>query len=75
VDRNAANAAEAVGRIEAVCGKAESRVLDVTDDAALEAGTAAVAERPGRIDILHNHAVNWLRRNRSYLTAERYVNG
>ncbi|MGO7367816.1 SDR family NAD(P)-dependent oxidoreductase [Rhizobium ruizarguesonis] len=56
VDLNAANAAETVGRIEAAGGKAESLVLDVTDDAALEAGIAAVAERLGRIDILHNHA-------------------
>ncbi|QND41225.1 SDR family oxidoreductase (plasmid) [Rhizobium leguminosarum bv. viciae] len=55
-DLNAANAAETVGRIEAAGGKAESLVLDVTDDAALEAGIAAVAERHGRIDILHNHA-------------------
>lgn len=55
-DLNAANAAETVGRIEAAGGKAGSLVLDVTDDAALEAGIATVAERHGRIDILHNHA-------------------
>jgi len=55
-DLNAANAAETVGRIHAAGGKAESLVLDVTDDAALEAGIASVAERHGRIDILHNHA-------------------
>ncbi|MFS2174426.1 SDR family NAD(P)-dependent oxidoreductase [Rhizobium pisi] len=55
-DRSAANAAETVGRIEAAGGKAESLVLDVTDDAALEAGIASVAARHGRIDILHNHA-------------------
>ncbi|MGO6728045.1 SDR family oxidoreductase (plasmid) [Rhizobium ruizarguesonis] len=55
-DRSAANAAETVGRIQAAGGKAESLILDVTDDAALEAGIASVAERHGRIDILHNHA-------------------
>ncbi|RUM27286.1 SDR family oxidoreductase [Rhizobium vallis] len=55
-DRSAANAAETVGRIQAAGGKAESLVLDVTDDAALEAGIASVAGRHGRIDILHNHA-------------------
>ncbi|MBX5146475.1 SDR family NAD(P)-dependent oxidoreductase [Rhizobium lentis] len=56
VDLNAANAAETVGRIEAAGGRAECLVLDVTDDTALEAAIAAVAERHGRIDILHNHA-------------------
>ncbi|MDP9810438.1 NAD(P)-dependent dehydrogenase (short-subunit alcohol dehydrogenase family) [Rhizobium tibeticum] len=55
-DLSAGNAAETVGRIQAAGGKAESLVLDVTDDAALEAGIASVAERHGRIDILHNHA-------------------
>ncbi|MBX4859963.1 SDR family oxidoreductase [Rhizobium bangladeshense] len=55
-DLNAANAAETVGRIEAAGGRAESLILDVTDDVALEASIAAVAERHGRIDILHNHA-------------------
>ncbi|NKJ71594.1 SDR family oxidoreductase [Rhizobium leguminosarum bv. viciae] len=55
-DRSAANAAETVGRIQAAGGKAESLILDVTDDAALVAGIASVAERHGRIDILHNHA-------------------
>jgi NAD(P)-dependent dehydrogenase (short-subunit alcohol dehydrogenase family) len=37
-------------------GNAETLVLDVTDDRALEAGITAIAERHGRIDILHNHA-------------------
>lgn len=55
-DLNAASAAETVDRIEAAGGRAECLVLDVTDDRALEAGIAAVAERHGRIDILHNHA-------------------
>lgn len=56
VDLNAANAGETVSRIHAAGGKAESLVLDVTDDTALEAGIASVADRHGRIDILHNHA-------------------
>lgn len=50
------NAGETVNRIHAEGGSAESLVLDVTDDRALEAGISAVAARHGRIDILHNHA-------------------
>lgn len=50
------NADETVNRIHAEGGSAESLVLDVTDDRALEAGISAVAARHGRIDILHNHA-------------------
>jgi NAD(P)-dependent dehydrogenase (short-subunit alcohol dehydrogenase family) len=50
------NASETVSQIHAAGGSAESLVLDVTDDNALEAGLAAVADRHGRIDILHNHA-------------------
>ncbi|MBB3395058.1 MULTISPECIES: SDR family oxidoreductase [unclassified Rhizobium] len=50
------NAEETVSQIRAFGGSAESMVLDVTDDKALEAGIAAVAEHHGRIDILHNHA-------------------
>ncbi|CAN7744892.1 SDR family NAD(P)-dependent oxidoreductase [Rhizobium sp. LjRoot258] len=56
IDLSADNAAETVGRIQAAGGRAESLVLDVTNDAALKAGIASVAERHGRIDILHNHA-------------------
>lgn len=37
-------------------GRAEARVLDVDDDAALTAAIVATAERHGRIDILHSHA-------------------
>jgi len=55
-DLSADNAAETVGRIQAAGGRAESLVLDVTNDAALKAGIASVADRHGRIDILHNHA-------------------
>jgi len=55
-DINLANAEETVGLIAEAGGSAESLVVDVTDDKALEAGTAAIAARHGRIDILHNHA-------------------
>lgn len=37
-------------------GRAEARVLDVDDDAALTAAIVATADRHGRIDILHSHA-------------------
>ncbi|MBO9127178.1 MULTISPECIES: SDR family NAD(P)-dependent oxidoreductase [unclassified Rhizobium] len=50
------NAEETVREIVAAGGSAESLVLDVTDDRALEDGVAAIASRHGRIDILHNHA-------------------
>ncbi len=56
VDVDFMNAGETVNQIVAAGGNAESLVLDVTDDRALEAGITAVAERHGRIDILHNHA-------------------
>lgn len=55
-DMNAASGEATVERILAAGGRAESLVLDVTDDEALESGIAAVAARHGRIDILHNHA-------------------
>lgn len=55
-DINLANADETVGLIADAGGSAESLVVDVTDDKALEAGIAAIAARHGRIDILHNHA-------------------
>jgi NAD(P)-dependent dehydrogenase (short-subunit alcohol dehydrogenase family) len=55
-DIGSINTGETVSRILAAGGSAESLVLDVTDDDALEAGIAAVVNRHGRIDILHNHA-------------------
>lgn len=55
-DIGSINAGETVSRILAAGGSAESLVLDVTDDDALEAGITAVVNRHGRIDILHNHA-------------------
>lgn len=56
VDKDAGRAEQAAHRIRQAGGSVEALVVDVTDDAALEAGVAAVAERHGRIDILHNHA-------------------
>lgn len=55
-DIDPANAEETVGLIAEAGGSAESFVVDVTDDKALEAGIAAIAARHGRLDILHNHA-------------------
>ncbi|XAZ21269.1 SDR family oxidoreductase (plasmid) [Sinorhizobium sp. B11] len=55
-DINFANAEETVELITEAGGSAESLVVDVTDDRALEAGITATAARHGRIDILHNHA-------------------
>lgn len=55
-DRDAAGAAETVNAIVAEGGQAEAQVLDVTDDAAVEAMITDVLTRFGRIDILHNHA-------------------
>ena len=55
-DIDLANAEETASQIAAAGGSGEPLVVDVTDDAALEAGIAAVAARHGRIDILHNHA-------------------
>lgn len=56
LDRDAAGAAATVESIRAAGGHAEPLVLDVTDDAALEAAIAGVLARHGHIDILHNHA-------------------
>ncbi|MDY0882217.1 SDR family NAD(P)-dependent oxidoreductase [Dongia soli] len=55
-DRNRDGADETVGQIKAAGGSAESLVLDVTDDRAMEAGITTIGEKYGRIDILHNHA-------------------
>ena len=55
-DLNETHAAETVDFIRADGGKAEAVIVDVTDDAELEAAVAAVLSRHGRIDILHNHA-------------------
>ncbi|MGN6777917.1 SDR family NAD(P)-dependent oxidoreductase [Rhizobium sp.] len=55
-DIDLANAEETVRQIEEAGGNAESLIVDVMDDQALEAGVAKIAARHGRIDILHNHA-------------------
>ncbi len=55
-DIDFANADETVNLITETGGSAESLVVDVTDDKALETGIASIAARHGRIDILHNHA-------------------
>lgn len=55
-DRDAAGASATVEIIEQSGGQAEAHVVDVTDDAALGRAITTVAERHGRLDILHNHA-------------------
>ncbi|MBC7151175.1 MAG: SDR family oxidoreductase [Rhizobium sp.] len=56
IDRNVEAAQTVAEGIRAAGGSAEALGLDVTDDAALEAGLSALMARHGRIDILHNHA-------------------
>lgn len=55
-DRDIEAARRTAGAIIAAGGRAEAASLDVTNDAAVSALIADVAERHGRIDILHNHA-------------------
>jgi NAD(P)-dependent dehydrogenase (short-subunit alcohol dehydrogenase family) len=55
-DQNAMSAEATVTRICKGSGSAETMVVDVTDDDALEAGISSVIAQHGRIDILHNHA-------------------
>jgi len=55
-DRDAAGAAETVGRITSAGGRAEAAILDVTDDDAVAAMVEGILGRFRRIDILHNHA-------------------
>ncbi len=55
-DRDLEAAAQTVEGIIGDGGRAEASRLDVTDDAGVVALIASVAERHGRIDILHNHA-------------------
>ena len=55
-DRDPDAARRTVEGIVGAGGLAEAARLDVTDDAAVVALIADVAERHGRIDILHNHA-------------------
>ena len=55
-DRNGAGAETVADAIRGEGLKAEALELDVTDDAALRAAIAEVAEQHGRLDILHSHA-------------------
>lgn len=55
-DRDIDAARQAADAITASGGRAEAARLDVTDDAAVAALIGDVAQRHGRIDILHNHA-------------------
>lgn len=55
-DRDGAAAATTVAAIASAGGRAEAQVVDVTDDRMLAEAIAAVVERHGRLDILHNHA-------------------
>lgn len=55
-DLDLGRAQAVAGEIEALGGRAEALGLDVTEDAALEAGIAGAAARHGRLDILHSHA-------------------
>ena len=55
-DRDLDAAHRTVADIVDAGGQAEAAHLDVADDAAVAAVIADVAERHGRIDILHNHA-------------------
>ncbi len=55
-DRNGAGAETVADAIRGEGLRAEALELDVTDDAALRAAIAEVAEQHGRLDILHSHA-------------------
>ncbi len=55
-DRDLDAARETVDRIVATGGQAEARQLDVSDDRAIASLIGSVAEKLGRVDILHNHA-------------------
>lgn len=55
VDRNLASAEETVALIQAEGGEASAFEADVTDDGAIRRLIAAVRERHGTLDILHNN--------------------
>jgi NAD(P)-dependent dehydrogenase (short-subunit alcohol dehydrogenase family) len=54
-DRDPEKTRAVANTITSVGGKAEALGLDVSDDASLECAIAGVAERHGRLDILHSH--------------------
>lgn len=55
-DLDGARAAAVAGEIAAAHGRAEARALDASDDGAVRALVQGVAERHGRLDVLHSHA-------------------
>lgn len=55
-DLDGTRAAAVAREIAAAQGRAEGLALDASDDAAVRALVAGVAERHGRLDILHSHA-------------------
>ena len=55
-DRDGAGAEAVAETVRQAGNKAEALALDVTDDAALRDAIGGVAERHGRLDILHSHA-------------------
>lgn len=55
VDRDAAAARETADMIQAEGNAGESLTADITDEQTIAAMVAAVADRHGRIDILHNN--------------------
>ncbi len=55
-DLSAARAEAVAAEILSAGGAAEALMLDVTDDAALEAAIRGTGDRFGRLDILHSHA-------------------
>lgn len=55
-DRDAVAAEAVVAEIAAVGGTASSHLLDVADEAQVQAGFTALAEQHGRLDILVNNA-------------------
>ncbi len=55
-DLDGARAAAVAGEIAAAHGRAEARALDASDDGAVRALVQDVAERHGRLDVLHSHA-------------------
>jgi NAD(P)-dependent dehydrogenase (short-subunit alcohol dehydrogenase family) len=55
-DRDGAGAEEVACGIRDAGHRAEAIALDVTDDAALRSAISAVADRYGRLDVLHSHA-------------------
>lgn len=55
-DLDGARAAAVAGEITAAHGRAEAQALDAADDAAVRALVQGVADRHGRLDVLHSHA-------------------